>query len=144
MTDQAHQQVSSFPGLPVTHQQVTKLHLSMTIRHSMSEKLLTRAIHSLLDVVPNGMCWEWAANVDVNNINDGVDPIFDAIQQKMNSHTTFQYDVTWGTKPVFVWIVRQLHYIAKYGLSQFKTLYKNIQLEPSVEGFWMADKTLTA
>ena len=95
--------------------------------------MLNRAIHSLLDVAS----WEWAANVDGANINEGVDPMFDTIQQHMNSQTNFKYDITWiETKQVFVWLMRQLHYIAKHGVPQYKNLYSNFQLPPQLEGLW--------
>ncbi len=91
------------------------------MKHFLSAHLLTRAMCALLDVVPNS--WEWAANVDVNNINEGVDPFFDAILQHMNLQTNLKHDVTWETKPVFAWIVRQLRYIAKHGVTMYNQLY---------------------
>ncbi|NBO54451.1 MAG: hypothetical protein EBU84_07615 [Actinobacteria bacterium] len=92
-------------------------------------------MHSLLDVIPDGKCWEWAANIDVNNINEGVDPMFDALQHNMNSN--FSYEITWATnKPAFIWILRQLNYIAKHGISQLKTVYSNFQIPPQLEGLW--------
>jgi hypothetical protein len=106
---------------PTTHQEVFQLQLFFTMKHFLSAHLLTRAMCALLDVVPNS--WEWAANVDVNNINEGVDPLFDAIQQHMNLQTNFKYDVTWETKPVFAWIIRQLRYIARHGVTMYKQVY---------------------
>ena len=106
---------------PTTHHEVLQLQLFFTMKHFLSAHLLTRAMCALLDVVPNS--WEWAANVDVNNINEGVDPLFDAILQHMNLQTNLKHDVTWETKPVFAWIVRQLRYIAKHGVTMYKQVY---------------------
>jgi hypothetical protein len=123
------------PLYPITHDHVENLHLFFYIRHFISERLLNRAMHSLLDVIPDGKCWEWAANIDVNNINEGVDPMFDALQHNMNSN--FSYEITWATnKPAFIWILRQLNYIAKHGISQLKTVYSNFQIPPQLEGLW--------
>ena len=122
------------PLYPITHEHVENLHLFFYIRHFISERLLNRAMHSLLVVIPDGKCWEWAANIDVNNINEGVDPMFDALQRNMNSN--FSYEITWQTKPAFIWILRQLNYIAKHGVLQFKNLYSNFQVPPQLEGLW--------
>jgi hypothetical protein len=125
------------PLYPMTHEHVEHLHLFFFIRHFISERLLNRAIHSLLDIIPDGKCWEWAANIDVNNINEGVDPMFDALQHNMNSQTTFKYDITWDTnKPAFIWILRQLNYIAKHGVLQFKNAYSNFRVSQQIEGLW--------
>ena len=93
-------------------------------------------MHSLLDIIPDDKCWEWAANIDVNNINEGVDPMFDSLQQNMNSQTTFNYDITWQTKPAFIWILRQLNYIAKHGVLQFKKVYSSFRVNRQIEGLW--------
>ena len=92
-------------------------------------------MHSLLDVVPNA--WEWASNFDVHNINEGVDHRFDEIQRHMNANTNYKYDVTWErNKSVFVWIMRQLHFIAKHGIVKFTQLYSNFNVPPQLEGLW--------
>ena len=126
------------PLYPTTHEEVERLYLFFVIKQLVSERLIHYAIHSLLDVVPDGNGWEWAANIDVNNINEGSDPIFDALNQKIIRYTESllntipdgiawkrvetvdegretNYDFTWETnKNMFLWIIRQLNYIAKY------------------------------
>ena len=107
------------------------------MKHYLSERLLIRAMHALLDViVPDA--WSWAANVDITNVNEGVDPMFDAIQHHMNEQTDFKRDVTWELrKNAFVWIIRQLNYIAKHGVPQYKTLYANYNPMMDIEGLWV-------
>lgn len=120
---------------PTTHQEVFQLQLFFTMKHFLSAHLLTRAMCALLDVVPNS--WEWAANVDVNNINEGVDPLFDAILQHMNLQTNLKHDVTWETKPVFAWIIRQLRYIARHGVTMHKQVYSAFFQDAfPQEGLW--------
>ena len=121
---------------PITHMHVESANLLMCIRHFLSERLLNRALHAVLDVIPYDNWWEWAAAVDINNINEGVDPIFDAIHQHMNSQTNFNYDVTWDTKEIFVWIMRQLNYIAKHGIPAYKDIFLNMKLPERIEGYW--------
>ena len=120
---------------PTTHHEVFQLQLFFTMKHFLSAHLLTRAMCALLDVVPN--CWEWAANVDVNNINEGGDPFFDAIQQHLNLQTDLKYDVTWETKPEFDWIIRQLHYIANHGITMYNQVHSECVNHPlHQEGLW--------
>jgi len=106
------------------------------MKHCMSEMLLIRAMHSMLHVVPDA--WTWVSNVDITNVNEGVDPMFDAIQHHMNEQTDFKRDVTWELrKNAFVWIIRQLNYIAKHGVPQYKTLYANYNPTMDIEGLWV-------
>ena len=125
---------------PMTHDDVESLHLHLYINHSLSERLLNRALHVMLDAIPDGKCWEWAAAINVNNINEGGDPIFDIIHQRTNPQTNL-FDVTWETKEIYIWIMRQLNYIAKHGITQFKNLYANLNLPPNLKGYWMLDPT---
>lgn len=120
------------PDRPMTHDEIDSLYLQDAVHHYMSERLLNRALHALLDAAS----WEWMAAVDVSNINEGSDPAFDAIMHCMNSDTTFKYDVTWQTKPVFVWLMRNLRHIAIYGVSDFKSLYANYKPSMNVDGLW--------
>lgn len=121
--------------IPTTHQEVDSLHLFFIMKHYISERLLNRAMHSMLVVVPDA--WTWAANVDITNVNEGVDPMFDAIQHHMNEQTDFKRDVTWELrKDAFVWIIRQLNYIAKHGVPQYKTLYASYNPTMDIEGLW--------
>jgi hypothetical protein len=120
------------PDRPMTHEEIDSLHLFYFVRHFISERLLNRAMHALLNVAS----WEWMANVDMNNVNEGSDPTFDAIMHHMNSQTSFKYDVTWGTKPVFVWLMHYLHHIAKYGVSHFNNLHSNWKIPMNLEGLW--------
>jgi hypothetical protein len=121
---------------PQTHAAVDALQLFVAIKHFVSVQLLIRGMHSLLDVVPNA--WDWASSLDVHNINEGADPWFDELQQHMNSRTNFKYDVSWDPhhKMVFVWIMRQLHFIAKHGIDNFKQMYSHFQVPPQLEGLW--------
>ena len=123
--------------IPTTHEEIDSLNLFFIMKHYLSERLLIRAMHALLDVVvPDA--WSWAANVDITNVNEGVDPMFDAIQHHMNEQTDFKRDVTWELrKNAFVWIIRQLNYIAKHGVPQYKTLYANYNPMMDIEGLWV-------
>jgi hypothetical protein len=122
--------------IPTTHKEIDSLNLFFIMKHCMSEMLLIRAMHSMLHVVPDA--WSWAANVDITNVNEGVDPMFDAIQHHMNEQTDFKRDVTWELrKNAFVWIIRQLNYIAKHGVPQYKTLYANYNPTMDIEGLWV-------
>lgn len=105
------------------------------MKHHLSERLLNRAMHSMLEVVPDA--WAWATNVDINNVNEGVDPMFDAIQHHMNQQTDFKRDVNWqNMREAFVWIIRQLNYIAKHGVPQYKTLYASYNPTEDIVGLW--------
>jgi hypothetical protein len=122
--------------IPTTHKEIDSLNLFFIMKHCMSEMLLIRAMHSMLDVVPDA--WTWVSNVDITNVNEGVDPMFDAIQHHMNEQTDFKRDVTWELrKNAFVWIIRQLNYIAKHGVPQYKTLYANYNPTMDIEGLWV-------
>jgi hypothetical protein len=123
--------------IPTTHEEIDSLNLFFIMKHYLSERLLIRAMHALLDVVvPDA--WSWAANVDITNVNEGVDPMFDAIQHHMNEQTDFKRDVTWELrKNAFVWIIRQLNYIAKHGVPQYKTLYADYNPMMDIEGLWV-------
>jgi hypothetical protein len=124
--------------IPTTHDEADRLKLFFTMKHFLSERLLNRAMHALLDVVvPDA--WSWASNVDITNVNEGVDPMFDAIQAHMNAQTTFKYDVKWEKNNKFTWIIRQLNYIAKHGVPQYKTLYANYHPtnDTNIAGLWV-------
>jgi hypothetical protein len=122
--------------IPTTHKEIDSLNLFFIMKHCMSEMLLIRAMHSMLHVVPDA--WTWVSNVDITNVNEGVDPMFDAIQHHMNEQTDFKRDVTWELrKNAFVWIIRQLNYIAKHGVPQYKTLYANYNPTMDIEGLWV-------
>jgi len=123
---------------PTTHEEIENLHLFFVMRHFISEQLLNRAMHSLLNILPDAG-WDWVANIDMNNVNKDVDPAFDVLQNDMNSQQTFKYDITWETKPIFVWILRQLNYIANHGISKFKNLYLNLRRPQHMEGFWQLE-----
>ena len=126
---------------PQTHEAVNALHMFVAMRHFVSEQLLIRGMHSLLDVVPNA--WEWVSDLDVHNINEGADHRFDEIQRHMNANTNYKYDVTWDrNKIVFVWIMRQLHFIAKHGIVKFTQLYSNFNVPPQLEGLWQLNTDL--
>jgi hypothetical protein len=129
---QLESQDAQGPDRPMTHEDIDSLNLFYVVRHFITERLLNRAMHALLDVAS----WEWMANIDVTNVNEGSDPTFDAIQRHMNSQTSFNYDVTWKTKPVFVWLMHHLHHIAKYGISHFKNLHANWKTPMNLEGLW--------
>jgi hypothetical protein len=120
---------------PITHDDVDLLHLYEVVRHFITERLLNRAMHALLDVAS----WEWMASVDASKISEGSDPTFDAIMHHMNSQTSFKYDVTWQTKPVFVWLMIHLRHIAIYGVSHFKNLHANWITPTNIEGLWKLD-----
>lgn len=140
MSDQPLQEVAPVQELfyPTTHEEVENLHLFLTMQHLMSEQLLKRAMHSLLNILPDAG-WDWVANIDIHNVNKGVDPAFDMLQNDMNSQQTFKYDITWETKPIFVWILRQLNYIAKHGISRFNALYPTHRVPPQMEEFWQLE-----
>ena len=120
---------------PVTHDFIDSLDLQDVIRHYISERLLNRGMHALLDTAS----WQWMASVDINNINEGSDPTFDAFMNRMNSEQSFKYDVTWQTKPILVWLMRNLRHIAIYGISHFKSLYANWKTPMNVNGLWQLD-----
>jgi hypothetical protein len=121
--------------IPTTHDEVDSLHLFFIMKHHLSERLLNRAMHSMLEVVPDA--WTWATNVDINNVNEGVDPMFDVIQHRMNQQTDFKRDVNWqNMREAFVWIIRQLNYIAKHGVPQYKTLYASYNPTEDIVGLW--------
>jgi hypothetical protein len=125
----------ALPQQPQTHEAVNALHLFVAMKHFVSEQLLIRGMHSLLDVVPNA--WDWASHLDVHNINEGVDSRFDEILQNMNANTNYKYNVSWNhNKIVFVWIMRQLHFIAKHGIVKFTQLYSNFNVPPQLDGLW--------
>jgi hypothetical protein len=121
---------------PITHDDVDLLHLHEVVRHFITEQLLNRAMHALLDVAS----WEWMASVDASKISEGSDPTFDAIMHHMNSQISFKYDVTWQTKPVFVWLMIHLRHIAIYGVSHFKNLHANWITPMNIEGLWKLDR----
>ena len=108
----------------------------LLVRHYLSDLLLHRAMIALVEVVPDNKCWEWMAAVDVANITQDGDPVFSAIMNHMNAQTTFNYDVTWETKPVFVWCMRQLHHIALYGNTHYKNAYTMYPVNMRVIGLW--------
>lgn len=120
---------------PMTHEAVESLNLQEVVRHFITERLLNRALHALLDVAS----WEWMSAVDTSKINQGSDPKFDAIMRHMNSQTSFKYDMTWQTKPVFVWLMCHLRHIAIYGVPNFKSLHANWITPMNVEGLWKLD-----
>jgi len=110
------------------------------VRHYLSDLLLHRAMFALIDVAPDNKCWEWMENVDVDNITENGDPLFNAIMNHMNAQTTFQYDISWNTKPVFVWLMRQLHHIAQYGNMHYKSVYIIYPVDMTVPGLWELEK----
>jgi len=91
---------------------------------------------ALVEVVPDNKCWEWMAAVDVANITQDGDPMFSSIMNHMNAQTTFNYDVTWETKPVFVWLMRQLRHIALYGNTHYKNAYTMYPVNMNANGLW--------
>lgn len=108
----------------------------LLVRHYLSDLLLHRAMIALVDVVPDNKCWEWMERVDVDNITENGDPLFSAIMSHMNAQSTFNYDVTWETKPVFVWLMRQLRHIAKYGNAHYTNVYAKFPVNMRVIGLW--------
>lgn len=121
-----------------THDQIASS--CLLVRHYLSDLLLHRAMFALIDVVPDNKCWEWMENVDITNITEGADPMFNAIINHMNAQTTFQYDISWNTKPVFVWLMRQLRHIAKYGNMHYKSVYMIYPVNMNVSGLWELEK----
>lgn len=117
-----------------THGQIASS--CLLVRHYLSDLLLHRAMIALVEVVPDNKCWEWMGNVDVDNIAENGDPLFSAIMNHMNAQPTFNYDVTWETKPVFVWLMRQLRHIALYGNAHYKNAYTMYPVNMLVTGLW--------
>jgi len=137
------ERIRAIPLRPMTHAEIEALDLSQDMKHWLSERLLNRAMHSLLEVAPNG--WESIKDVEADAIRQGDNSTLDALFDNMNSQTnSIRYDMNWYNvqqpKPfVFGWIVRQLRFIANHSIAQYKKQCSELEVPPSLDGLWQLD-----
>jgi hypothetical protein len=140
------ERINAIPLHPMTHAEIEALDLSQDMKHWLSERLLNRAMHSLLEVAPNG--WESVKDVEADAIHQGDNSTLDALFDNMNSQTNnLRYEMHWYNaqqpKPfVFGWIVRQLRFISNHGIAQYKKQCSQLEVPPSLDGLWQLDNVV--
>jgi hypothetical protein len=131
---------------PKTHEEIEALNLDTVVKHWLSERLLNRAMHALLEVAPNG--WDSIKHVEADAIHQGDNSILDTLFVNMNSQKNdIQFDMHWYNakqpKPfVFGWVVRQLRFIANNGIPKYKELCSQLEVPPSLDGLWQLDNVV--